>query len=816
MIFPFFSKHGVLGLNARSLLYIRPFNPKKAIAFADSKIKTKAYLAARGIPVAKVYGRIETREQARTFDFSQLPDECVLKPNFGFGGEGILVFRGRNKQKEFLRNGKESMSEQELREHIEDILDGKFSVNGKRDIAFFEQILIPHQCFARFRPAGLPDIRVIVFNLVPVMAMLRIPTAESDGKANVHLGGIGIGIDIAKGTTTYAAQYHNMVKELTHGEQIAGHKIPYWEDILLVCSKIQQITNIGYLAVDITIDETMGPALLEVNARAGLMVQVANLAPLRSRLERVKGLKISTPEKGVRVGQDLFGEKSKEVATSDAEPDRPLLGIHESIDITLGDGSSIEVPCRIAGDQERTVFSKDLIAELAKNNGIEPAEQEGLYKVKFTLKGKKMQTVVAEEDTKEERARIGRRDLSGFLIDPTKVAPVPLKKTLIKTDLRAVDKLLGNIDRDLLLLKYIKPINLQEEMQRLREDSLYNAVFSYGEIPVDFEDIKERLREPVQGDTPLAQLLEKKRVELQRRLSLLQGRGKREAFTVASSNLFGTPTQELLKTAQEELDAREACALPADPSLLMTAEEAVPLFEEQLTKYGLHTWQVVVRERLVADCTVGGHTIYLRQAATFTPENIASLIAHEIETHVLTAENGNHQPYLLLRRGTANYLDTQEGLAIYNQNRVINIFDEKRYNPQRNLLGLAYSLRHSLAETRTYLRQELGYSEEKALTQSVMMKRGLIDTSEPGGFTKGIVYFRGVRAIQEFVRTGGDLKRLYIGKVSLEDLDRIEKIPDLEKPLLIPTFLREGTVEKKKKAQPKKAAVEKDTKEQSE
>ena len=81
---------GILGLNARNLLYIKPFNPKKAVAFADDKLKTKMFLGSRGVPVARVYARIETRRQAREFDFSTLPDECVLKPNEGFGGDGII------------------------------------------------------------------------------------------------------------------------------------------------------------------------------------------------------------------------------------------------------------------------------------------------------------------------------------------------------------------------------------------------------------------------------------------------------------------------------------------------------------------------------------------------------------------------------------------------------------------------------------------------------------------------------------------------------------------------------------------------------
>lgn len=811
-MFPFFSNHGVLGLNARSLLYIRPFNPRKAIALADDKIRTKAFLSARGVPAARVYARIDTRVQARAFDFSQLPDECVLKPNYGFGGEGIILLKGRNKQGQFLRNGKEPISHQELREHIEDILDGRFSVNGRRDTAFFEKILKSHESFARFRPAGLPDIRVIVFNLVPVMAMLRIPTSSSEGKANVHLGGIGIGIDMATGKTTYAAQYHKMIKTLPHGEKVSGFQIPYWDEILLISSRIQQITNIGYLAVDITIDHEMGPALLEVNARAGLMVQVANLAPLRSRLERVKGIKVTSPEKGVRIGQDLFGQK-KAVAEKNRAPDRPVLGLHERLQITLADGTTFEVPCRIAGDSERTMFAPELIRDLLDRDGIEPDEREGSYRVRFQLKGKKINTVVGMQDelTGPEQVMIGRRDLTGFLVDPTLYRPEIMPAVSVKADLRAVDSLFGQYDRALLLLKYLKPINLEEEVQRLREDALYNPVFSYAEVPVDLQEMTRKLKDPVKGDEPLALLLEKKRQELLQRIALLRSRGKNTEFTQESEVLFGAASSALIRAAQAALHNRRACDLPSPTKNLLTAEEAAERFSEVLETYGLHDWQVSVRPRLVADCTVGGRRVYIRSDATFAPLHVDALIAHEIETHVLTAVNGGHQPYVLFRRGLANYLDTQEGLAIYNQNRVLSHYDDKRYHPPRNVLAVAFALEHSFAETRKYLLEELDYSSEKAVRQTLMMKRGMGDTSLPGAFTKSLVYFRGLRAVEHFVSEGGKIEELYIGKVALEDLELVRGIPDLEKPLLTPNFLRVSDVKTLRKKKSKKSVQNDET-----
>lgn len=804
-MFSYFSNHGVLGLNARNLLYVKPFNPRKAVAFADDKLKTKAFLAARGVPTARIYARIENRDQLREFDFSQLPNECVLKPNYGFGGEGILILRGR-KNGVFLRNGKVPIPNAEISEHIEDILDGMFSVNGRRDTAFFEQILLSHNCFARFRPIGLPDIRIIVFNLVPVMAMLRIPTKESEGKANIHLGGIGIGIDLSKGITTHAAQYHGMISELPHGGSPSGIKIPYWDDILLICSRIQHITNIGYLAVDMTIDENMGPALLEVNARAGLMVQVANLAPLRARLERVKGISVSSPEKGVRIGQDLFGsEKISSGSKKEEGVQKPILGTHETIVIS-GDGTNIEVPCLIAPERERTVFSAKLIESLRDKGALEVEdEKEKTYRVKFTLANKKLQTLIGVGEVwGEERAMIGRRDLTGFLIDPSKETSATGAKASVKTNVRALDKMLSQIDRDLLLLKLLKPVNLGEERARLEQDKRYNPMFQYREPEIDLEEAERKLRHRIEGNSDLEILLEKKRQELLIRIELIRSRGDATRFTQQSRALYGAPTSALIHDAQTMLLRRIACDLPPSKKELLTATDVQKIFSQALDRYSLHEWQATVRPKLVADCTVGGQHIYIREAARFTETHVDALIAHEIETHILTAENGSHQPYAIFRNGCAHYLDTQEGLAIYNQNRIYSPFHEKRYNPPRNLLGLAFGLEHSFADTRRYMEEELGYGAEKALNQAISIKRGLGDTSHPGGFTKSLVYFRGLRAVEQFVQNGGDLTRLYVGKIAMEDLALVEKVPELQKPLLLPEFLRQKKVSAPKKEKPKK------------
>lgn len=780
-----FNSHGVLGLNARNLLYVDPYNPRAAKAFADDKIKTKAYLSARGVPTAKVYARINNREELRTFDFASLPDHCVLKPNYGYGGEGILILKGR-RNGEFLENGKKPMTEQRMREHIQDILEGKFSVNGRRDTAFFEKILVPDPCFMPFRPAGLPDIRIIVFNLVPVMAMLRVPTSQSGGKANVHQGGLGIGIDLAKGVTTYATQYNRMVQVLPHGGSPSGHAIPQWEEMLLIASRIQQLTSIGYLAVDLTVDAEQGPVLLEVNARAGLMVQVANLAPLRTRLERVKGIRVSTPEKGVRLARDLFGERHR-MEGADAD-DRTMLGVRELLTVHGAAGNVDVLAAIVPALTERTMLSPAALERLRAADAVDQGD-DGAVRVKFTLGGRKVQTAVLvhELPLPGVEALVGRRDLQGFLIDPSRTVahvPVPLR---VRVDLRAVDRIIGQVDQDLQLLTALKPLNLQAERLKADRNPHYEPQFQYPDVP-DLTGAEERLRGLAIDDTPLGELFRRKRDELLLRSALIQARGDSQQFTVLSGLLFGTPDETLLGLARQAFHARLACDLPPLPQDMLRADQACEHFSQALSDHGLFDWQAVVRDTLIADCSVGWKRVFIRRDTTFSREDITSLIAHEIETHAFTLENGARQPYAIFRRGFAQYLQTQEGLAVWNQNRVLGPHADKRYGPPRSVLAVHYGLQHGFAETRQYLTDQLGYPPAKALTKAIEIKRGLSDTRALGGFTKGIVYFRGFLSVEEFLRSGGDVRRLYVGKVALRDLDLIDLIPDLVAPQFVPSF----------------------------
>ncbi|MEX2054694.1 MAG: sugar-transfer associated ATP-grasp domain-containing protein, partial [Candidatus Andersenbacteria bacterium] len=349
----------VLGLNARTLQYITKSNPPAAVRIANNKLATKKVLNKAGIAAPRLFGIIHSRQELKHFRWTKLPSTFVLKPNNSSGGGGIVVIFGRNKKGNWVKADKTEVFIPELKSHVLDILDGNFTLGNIPDDAFFEQRIRNHADLKPYCVQGIPDIRVLVYNLVPVMAMLRLPTKESGGRANLHSGGIGVGIDLVHGLTTLAIYHGRMIESLPDSRlSLSGIKLPFWNDILLMAGRTARATGLNYVGVDIAIDRDDGPMVLEVNARPGLGIQFANMAPLKSRLRRVEGLQVSTPEKGVTLARNLFG--------GDIEQDiedlsgRTILGIEEKVSLIDSQGQPHELLAKIDTGAYRTAIDETL------------------------------------------------------------------------------------------------------------------------------------------------------------------------------------------------------------------------------------------------------------------------------------------------------------------------------------------------------------------------------------------------------------------------------------------------------------------------
>lgn len=399
-------------MNSRNLEYVRPLNKKKARRLADEKLYSKRVLKKNKLSVPKLLGRIRNHEELENFDWTSLPGGFALKPNRGFGGEGILVVfaRKKNRPDAWVKADGSVVTIEDLKAHIRNILDGSFSLSNTPDTAFFEERLKLLKLFKPYTFKGIPDIRVIVFNRVPVMAMLRLPTRASSGKANLQQGAIGVGIDLATGTTTSAIHGKGQSIEYVpeNGLALSGFKIPYWKDVLHLAIQAQEISNLGFLGADIAIDRDHGPTIIELNARPGLSIQLANMAGLKERLDRVAGLKIKTLERGLRVGMNLFGgeiEESIEEITG-----KKVIGSTEKVTVVGTNGKEIEVEAKI----DTGAYSTSIDTELAKELGFEKTIEL------FEEKAKGINLI--GEYSKEEREKL-------FSKIPGLAATVPVKSS---------------------------------------------------------------------------------------------------------------------------------------------------------------------------------------------------------------------------------------------------------------------------------------------------------------------------------------------------------------------------------------------------
>ncbi len=303
---------GVLGLNERNTDFIMRLNPRRLYPRVDDKAITKDLALKAGMAVPKLYGVICNQGEVKEFsDIVAELESFVVKPARGSGGDGILVVTGRSKRKRDsfrLSNGM-LISRGEIAHHISNIVGGQYSLSGNRDKALIEYCVNFDPVFAEVSYQGVPDIRVIVYRGYPAMAMVRLPTRASDGKANLHQGAVGAGVDMSLGETLTGVLENEVVDEHPDtGALVSGLQIPKWDFILETAARGFEVTELGYLGVDMVIDRDLGPMILEMNARPGLNIQIANRTGLASRIAHIDEIfnPSATPEQRARVARREF------------------------------------------------------------------------------------------------------------------------------------------------------------------------------------------------------------------------------------------------------------------------------------------------------------------------------------------------------------------------------------------------------------------------------------------------------------------------------------------------------------------------------
>lgn len=276
---------GVLGINRRNLDYVYCGDGKRRFPLVDDKILAKRILLEAGLSVPDSIAEVASRSDIRsTLAALAAQARFVIKPARGFGGAGVKVYRDHEP---FGMQGHDRHEEFEF--HMAAILAGMYAMDALADRvlveAFVEETTELRQLHG---DTGVSDLRIIVRDGTPVMAMLRLPCRDSSPTANLHRGGIGVGVNVDTGITTFAIQRGAPLS--THpdtGLALTGFRIPLWPAILAMALPLNRAFDIRYLGADLVIDTRRGPLILEVNARPGLAIQLANRRGLLSALQAI-------------------------------------------------------------------------------------------------------------------------------------------------------------------------------------------------------------------------------------------------------------------------------------------------------------------------------------------------------------------------------------------------------------------------------------------------------------------------------------------------------------------------------------------------
>jgi len=297
MIFRDLKELGVLGINNRVGRYILRHNKRSNYPLVDDKVLTAKRAEAWGMAMPENYMVIENYGSLKNFHLKiQDYNSFVVKPANGSQGNGIIVIKEiikeeKNEEVRILcrRSNDKLMDIEEVKHHISGILSGLYSLSGQSDTAIIQAKIDKHPIFDDYSFGGIPDIRVIVFEGYPVMSMVRLPTKSSDGRANLHQGAIGAGLNLKDGSNNNAV-IRNQVVDIhpDTGHKLSTLKLPFWREILELAAQCYDMVELGYLGADIVLTPDKGPILLELNARPGLGIQIANLAGLVPRLEKIR------------------------------------------------------------------------------------------------------------------------------------------------------------------------------------------------------------------------------------------------------------------------------------------------------------------------------------------------------------------------------------------------------------------------------------------------------------------------------------------------------------------------------------------------
>ncbi len=346
------------------------------------------------------------------------------------------------------------------------------------------------------------------------------------------------------------------------------------------------------------------------------------------------------------------------------------------------------------------------------------------------------------------------------------------------TPLHTADRALSEISRATHLLSFLNPTNLHEEEQEFFTKPKYEPQFSYKRF-TRAEGLRTRINAiNIVENTPLGRLFRNVKEQLLIEIKMLENLGTTKFTDI---RLYGTPSKTLINKAHNILQKIPRQPLETKPH---AATYLKTVFEKELIKYGFTGWIINIKP------TVSGvavspskRSIVIKNTAMFSANDIKCLMAHEIGAHIIRTMNGYRQHYEIFSTDAVpRYLQTEEGIAALHEKKAGCLTN----NRLRKYAGrvIAASLAQKQGFRQVYNELSKYFTPKEAFAMTVRVKRGLADTSQPGGFIKDHVYYEGMLLLEDFIAHGGKITPLYAGKIGLAQISFVE-----EEILLPPNYL---------------------------
>jgi uncharacterized protein (TIGR02421 family) len=342
--------------------------------------------------------------------------------------------------------------------------------------------------------------------------------------------------------------------------------------------------------------------------------------------------------------------------------------------------------------------------------------------------------------------------------------------------LHEVDRELADIESSFSLLLLVGPVNADEAWTQFRDGGFERTPdFRYRFLPVDPDLLRRRLwnldMEDI-ADPAMASLLRDKRDELDLQLDLVAERNA-AGFLLASMRLYGRVDDVLLSVARDVLAATNRAADGRQDGESLTADDFARLARAELDHYRLALPSLAADVQVRPDVTglmVSQGNLLIGERSSIAAGRVDALLQHEVGTHVLTYYNGLAQPLGQLASGLAGYDELQEGLAVFSEYLAGGLTALRmRVLAARVLAAHAVEQGAGFVDTFRLLTAGHGFTAGAAFDIAERVHQS-------GGFTRDLIYLRGLLRLLEYLRAGGTLEPLYIGKLAAHQVEVVTEL----------------------------------------